>query len=58
VPEFWIINLRERCVEIFRNPDRVRRVYADRSVARRGDRIVPLAFPDARVHVAKLLPEA
>jgi len=37
VPEFWIVNLRDACVEVFRAPDVGQRVYTERTVARRGD---------------------
>ena len=27
VPEYWVVNLRDRCVEVFRDPDAVNRMY-------------------------------
>jgi Uma2 family endonuclease len=57
VPEYWIVNLRDQCVEIFRTPDHAKRGYAHRSTARCGERIVPVAFPDAGIAVRELLPD-
>jgi len=56
IAEYWIINLRDDQIEVFRTPDPVRRVYADRSLARRGDRIALVALLDASVAVDDLLP--
>jgi len=56
IAEYWIINLRDDQIEVFRTPDPVQRVYASRSLARRGDRIALVAFPDASVAVDDLLP--
>lgn len=56
VLEYWIVNLRGDCVEVFRRPDAEQRLYAERIIARRGDRIVLEAFPDSEVRVEDLLP--
>lgn len=56
VPEYWIVNLRDQLVEIFRAPDPAQRVYADRHSARRGERIVPVSFPDAHIGVDDIMP--
>lgn len=56
IPEYWIVNLRGDCVELFRAPDPPRRVYGDRSVARRGERIALVEFPDVAIAVDDLLP--
>ena len=57
VMEYWIANLRERCIEIFRDPDPTRRLYAQRSTAYRGELMRLVAFPDACVGVDELLPD-
>ena len=36
IPDYWIVNLRDDCVEVFRQPDATRRVYAAHAVAQRG----------------------
>lgn len=54
-PEYWIVNLRDECVEVYRAPDVKARVYAERSVAYRGEELNLVAFPDVSVCVADLL---
>ena len=58
IPEYWVVNLRDECVEIFRSPERAGRLYVDRRIAGRGEQIALLAFPDVRVSVDSLLPPA
>jgi Uma2 family endonuclease len=58
VVECWIVNLRERHLEVFLRPDRRRRVYTQATVRGRGETICPAAFPDARIAVDDLLPQA
>jgi Uma2 family endonuclease len=58
VPDYWILNLRQRVVEIHREPMRAgrRSRYVSVIVARPGEAISPLVAPDARIAVAALLP--
>jgi Uma2 family endonuclease len=56
IPEYWIVNLRDDHVEVHRTPDRRRRVYADRRLARRGERLAPVALPGANLLVDDVLP--
>jgi Uma2 family endonuclease len=56
IPDYWIVNLRDDCVEVFRQPDATRRVYAERAVAQRGERLDLVALPGAAVAVSELLP--
>jgi len=56
VPEFWIVNLRDECVEVFRAPDVGQRVYTERIVARRGDVLNVVAVSGAVVAIDDLLP--
>ena len=58
IPEFWIVNLREDRVEVFRAPDPPGRKYTSRSVARRGDDLELVALLGARVAVSDILPGA
>jgi len=59
VPDYWILNLVEDCLEVYRNrvrdPDGTFR-YAPPLRFLRGDSIAPLARPDVPVAVASLLP--
>jgi len=61
VPEYWILNLVDRVLEVHREPGRLddaRRRWGYRSVQTLGPGAVlsPLAAPGARVSVADLLP--
>ncbi len=58
VPCYWLINLRERCVEVFRGPDRRKSRYA--AVERyTGSQTFGIdAFPGMEFEAAELLPPA
>ena len=56
VPEYWLVNLRDDCVEVFRSPDRRARSYGESRVARRGERLDLVSFPEASVALDDLLP--
>lgn len=54
IAEFWLVNLVERKVEVFRDPS-LQGIYHSVTQARHGDRIAPAAFPDAVLTVEALL---
>jgi Uma2 family endonuclease len=57
IPEYWIVNLVDRVLEVYRVPRRGRRAaYATVRVLTPRDAIAPLAAPRARIRVANLLP--
>lgn len=56
VPEYWIVNLRDGIVEVYRGPDAPSRAYRERREVRRGQRIDLAALPGASVAVADILP--
>jgi Uma2 family endonuclease len=59
IPEYWIVNLVDRVVEVHRDPasaGRRRFRYRDVTAVAPGERIVPLAEPFASLLVADLLP--
>jgi len=56
VPEYWIVNVRDGCVEVFRIPDTATRCYTDKCTKHRGERLALVALPDASVSVDDLLP--
>lgn len=61
LPEYWIINLRDRCLEVFRSPgaDPTRHIgwrYRDIAVLAAGHRVGPLALDGRSIAVADLLP--
>lgn len=52
IPEYWVINLREMQLVVFRNPSQ--EGYQTQTIVTSGE-IQPLAFPDISISVAKLL---
>lgn len=58
IPEYWLVNLRDGCVEVFRAPDPVIHQYAEVTTAWPGDRLELVAVPGTTVNVNDLLPTA
>ncbi len=56
VPEYWIVNIPDDCVEVRRDPDPAGRRYASVSIAHRGDTLELAALPGVRISVGDLLP--
>lgn len=54
IPEFWLINLVERVIEVYWDPSAAG-TYASSQLLRPGESIAPAAFPDAALSVAELL---
>ena len=54
VPETWIRNLPEDCIERFTEPGPDG--YARHTVHRRGEILIPVALPDLKLAVSELLP--
>lgn len=54
IPEYWVLNLKDRVLEVYREPDYD--LYADRKVLTANDFISPLSAPESRIVVAELLP--
>lgn len=54
VREYWIINLLERQVEVYRDPSGSR--YRSRTIHHEGEMIIPLTAPNASVSISDLLP--
>jgi Uma2 family endonuclease len=57
IREYWLVNLRDDCVEVFRAPDPAARRYTEKREAHRGDRLDLVAIAGASVPVADILPE-
>ena len=60
VPDYWVVNLIDRQLEIFRSPtpdDAVEtdRRYAEHRVLSRDEKVAPLAAPESAIQVAELL---
>ncbi len=59
IPEYWILNLVDRQLEVHRDPTELRRGgfgYRTRLVLRGDEAVAPLARPDAAIPVVDLLP--
>ena len=57
IPEYWLVNLRDDCIEVFRAPDPATRRYAEKRVAHRGERLDLVAIAGANVAATDILPE-
>ena len=53
IPEYWIVNLVERCVEVYREPDG--QSHARMDSYEYGQSIRLLAFPDVSIAVAEIM---
>jgi Uma2 family endonuclease len=61
IPEYWIVNLVERQIEVYRDPIALASAhfgfaYRSRTIATSGDYLRPLARPEDPIAVADLLP--
>jgi len=56
IPEYWLVNLRARTLEVRRQPESGE--YLSPDVYAEGEAVAPLAVPDVPVRVADLLPLA
>ena len=56
VPETWVLNLPEDCIERFTAPGP--QGYARHEILRRGDKVSPVSLPDLELAVDELLPPA
>jgi Uma2 family endonuclease len=54
IPEYWIDNLVDRCLEVYRKPQAGK--YTSRTILREGDTVSPLSRPEASIPVAGLFP--
>ena len=54
VPEYWIVNLAERVVEVYREPQGDR--YSSMSTHASGEILRPVTFPDIEIPIADVLP--
>jgi Uma2 family endonuclease len=55
VPEYWVVNLLERVLEVFREPENGS--YRRRSSPELGSRVTPEAWPELELEVASFFPE-
>lgn len=53
IPEYWIVNLTERCIEVHREPQP--KGYAKRDIANPADTLQPIKLPGISVNVGSVL---
>jgi len=56
IAEYWLINLRDDCIEVFRKPASTTPCYAEQRKLRRGEQVDLVEFPGATLQVSDLLP--
>lgn len=59
VSDYWILNLKHRCLEIYRRPIKDRKlgfIYTEIKIFTESDEVSPLAAPAAKIKVADILP--
>lgn len=54
IPEYWIVNLLDRQVEVYRKPQG--QSYAEVQILKVGEFVSPLSKPEAKIPVSDLLP--
>ena len=54
IPEYWIVNLLDGCVEVHRHPES-NGTYRDRQVVRAGESVSVMSFPHCSIEVSQLL---
>ncbi len=54
IPEYWIVNLVDNCLEVYRNP--LQESYQFHAILRPPETVSPLSSPQASIPVAELLP--
>ena len=56
IPEYWILNLIDRRLEVYRDLDQEKATYRSCTVLAHSNAVTPLDRPDASISVADLLP--
>ncbi len=58
IPEYWIVNLMDQQLEVYRQPDPKNSDYRESFILRPGASVSPLATPGTTLPVKDLLPES
>jgi Uma2 family endonuclease len=58
IPEFWIVNLREECLEVMRQPDPVTGLYREIRRCAADESVAASELPGAIVDIRELLPQS
>ena len=57
MPEYWIVNAEERCVEVHRDPDPAAGRYAPVHTLRRGQTLTSSVLPQVRIELSEMFDE-
>jgi Uma2 family endonuclease len=55
IPEYWIVNTRDRVIEVYRSPIRAAARYRSSTIARTGEKLKPANLPGPTLDVAMIL---
>lgn len=55
IPEYWIVDIESRCVEVYRSPKGER--YAEKQIMAIGSTVSPLLLPQVSIDVAEIFPD-
>jgi Uma2 family endonuclease len=59
IRDYWILNLNGRCLEVYRQPKKDKKlgdIYSEIKILTEEDSIAPLAAPSAKIKIADILP--
>ncbi len=59
IREYWILNLKKRCLEVYRQPKKDNKlgfIYSEIKILTEDDLVSPLAAPNEKIKIADLLP--
>jgi Uma2 family endonuclease len=57
VPEYWIVNVRAECIEVYRDPDVEAGTYRKTATVKPGAKLKPAELPGPTIDVAELFAE-
>jgi Uma2 family endonuclease len=55
IPEYWVVNLTERAIEVFRNPDTATGRYSSAFVVSAGESVSPAFLPSLELNAEQIL---
>ncbi len=59
IADYWILNLKDRCLEIYRQPKRDKKlgfIYGEIKIFTENESVSPLAAPKSKIKIADVLP--
>jgi Uma2 family endonuclease len=59
IHDYWILNLRKRCLEVYRHPKKDKKlgyIYTESRILTEDDEVSPLIAPEAKIKISDILP--